>query len=202
VLQHRIERFGGDTTGAYDFYSARVQQGDIFSRYEIALVQRLLTSKLHIRSVHEIGCGFGQLVFLLGWNGFKATGFEADRKRAKSARDLHSILSLVDPELMENVDLLEGEFPTRDARQPDAHTLVLTTNLVATRSRSQQLAVLQAMRRYSFVLSDVQRFFDLKPDIADESSVLALFAEAGLTDGKLFLDMGSGGRYYFFSNPS
>lgn len=201
VLQHRIERLGIERTGAYNFYSARVQQGDVFSDYDVALTQKLLSSGLDIREVHEIGCGFGQLVFLLAWNGFKVTGFEADRGRAQSARDLLAILKLTDPELTKSANLLEGEFPSLSAPPPDAHTLVLTTNLVATRNRSQQLAVLQAMRKYPFVLADVQRFFDLKPDLADEPGVLAFFAEAGLKDGKLFLDMGPSGRYYLFATP-
>lgn len=202
VLRHRIERLGIESTGAYNFYGTRIQSGEIFSNYDLVLAHKLRSCGLDIREIHEIGCGFGQLVFLLGWNGFQALGFEADRGRAKSARDLHAILSLIDPELTKNVDLLEGEFPPSGTPHPGPHTLVLTTNLVATRSRSQQLATLHAMRKYPFVLTDVQRFFDLKPDPADEPGVLALFAEAGLTEGEVFLDMGSSGRYYLFNNSN
>lgn len=200
VLRHQIERFGIEVTGAYNFYNSRAQAGQIYMQYEIELARKLLSSGLGIRHVHEIGSGFGQLMFLLGWNGFRTLGFESDRGRARTARILRDILNLVDPQLTGNVQLLEAEFPSREALQPEPHSLVLTTNLVATRSLPQQLEILKSMRKYPFVLADVQRFFDLKPDPADEPGVLALFSEAGLKDGSLFLDMGTGGRYYLFVN--
>lgn len=201
VLRYRIQQLGLDGSGAYNFYGARVERGGIFSDYDLALTNKLLGCGLGIRKVHEIGCGFGQLVFLLGWNGFNAVGYEADRGRARTARYVRDVLNVIDRDLTSNVDLLEGEFPSC-ALSPDRATLVLTTNLVATRSRLQQLAVLEAMRRYPFVLADIQRFFDLKPGVEEEPAVLAKFAEAGLRDGRLFLDMGASGRYYLFANPA
>lgn len=202
VLKHKIERFGIDTTGAYNFYKARAQSGQIFMEYEIELTRRILSSGLGIRHVHEIGSGFGQLMFLMGWNGFRTLGFEADRARAQTARDLRAMLDLVDPQLTENVQLVEGEFPSREGAQPTPGSLVLTTNLVATRSLAQQLDTLGAMRKYPFVLSDMQRFFDLRLDPAQEPEALALFAQAGFKKPELFLDLGTGGRYYLFTNPA
>lgn len=200
VVRHRIERLGRDATGAYNFYDMRVKRGDIFLGYEIALVHKLLTCGLDIRRIDEIGSGFGQLMFLLGWNGFKTVGYESDRPRARTAKVLWDILNLAEPELSRNVRLFDTEFPSRRLPAPEPGTLVVTTNLVATRSEPRQLAVLEAMRRYPFVVSDVQRFFEYRSDTAQEPEALALFSRAGLRDPQLFLDLGPGGRYYLFTN--
>lgn len=200
VLRHQIERFGIESTGAYNFYKVRAETGQIFMQYEIELARKLLASDLGIRHIHEIGSGFGQLMFLLGWNGFRTLGFEADRARARTACNLKAILDLVDPQSTENVHLHEGEFPSREALHPEPGSLVLTTNLVATRSLPQQLDILKAMRKYPFVLADTQRFFELRPDPDQEQEALALFAQAGFESPELFLDLGTGGRYYLFVN--
>ncbi len=200
VLRHRLERSGIEASGAYNFYNVRVQNGEIFANYELALCRALLSYSSKIRQVHEIGCGFGQLMFLLGWNGFKSVGFESDRARAKTARDLKAILDLIDPEFTGNVQLLEAEFPATAAPRPDAYSLLLTTNLVATRTLPQQLAILGEMRKYPYVLADIQRFFELRMDVADQQKTLDLFAQAGFKEPELFLDLGASGRYYLFTN--
>jgi hypothetical protein len=141
------------------------------------------------------------LVFLLGWNGFKTIGFEVNPLRGRTATTLHGVLQRVEPTLTGNVRLIRAEFPVRFGPRPQPGSMVLTTNLVASLSRSRQLAVLRAMRCYPFVLSDVQRFFDHRPERHQEPEALALFAEAGMHNPELFLDLGAGGRYYLFSNP-
>ncbi|MDP1964218.1 MAG: hypothetical protein Q8K93_18695 [Reyranella sp.] len=200
VLRHRIERSGIQDSGAYNFYDMRLKGSSFFSDYELALARKFLSSSLGVREIHEIGSGFGQLMFLLGWNGFKTVGFEADRARAQTARDLKAIMDVVDPTLTANVQLLEAEFPSPEAPMPAAHSLILTTNLVATRTLPQQLAILKEMRKYPFVLTDVQRFFKVRLEPAEQQATFALFAEAGFEEPEVFLDLGAGGRYYLFRN--
>lgn len=200
VLRHRLERVGLDASGAYNFYNVRVQRSELFLNYELALARALLSHGTKFRQVHEIGSGFGQLMFLLGWNGFETVGFESDRKRAKTARDLKGILALVDPELTKNVQLLEAEFPSPAAPRPEAQSLLLTTNLVATRTVPQQLVILGEMRKYPYVLVDVQRFFELRVDETAQQQTLALFAEGGFKKPEPFLDLGNSGKYYLFTN--
>jgi hypothetical protein len=201
AMRELLERSGTEGSGAYNYYESRIREGQVFLEYEIALARRLLSCGLGIHRVDEVGSGFGQLMFLLGWNGLKTVGFEVNRLRSRSAATLHAMLRRVEPALTANVRLVRAEFPVRFGLRPQPGSMVLTTNLVASCSRSKQLAVLRAMRRYPFVLSDVQRFFDYRTKRDQEPEVLALFAEAGLRDPELFLDLGAGGRYYLFANP-
>jgi hypothetical protein len=201
ILRHQLEGRGADHTGAYNFYAMRLERFALFLEYEIALAKTLLSCRLNLGRIDEIGSGFGQLMFLLGWNGFQVCGFEADKARAQTAHSLWQVLNLVDPALTRNVRLFAAEFPFRAAPRPQADSLIVTTNLVASRTPQQQAAVLSAMKRYPYVLCDVQRFFEFRPARAQEHETLSLFASAGLSRPELFLDLDSGGRYYLFSNP-
>lgn len=154
-----LAQSGIEGSGVYTYCDSRIRQGQVFLEYEIALARKLLSCGLGIRRADEVGSGFGQLMFLLGWNGF----------------------------------------PVRFGPRPSS--VVLTTNLVATCSRSRQFAVLWAMRRYSCVLSDVQRLLDDRREREEEPEALALLAETGLRDLEPFLDLGAGGRYCLFTNP-
>lgn len=200
VLRHRIERFGIEKTGAYNFYNVRLQKGELFSDYEIALARKLMSCELKLDCIHEIGSGYGQLVFLLGWNGFETLGFEFDRPRAQLARDLRQILALTDPQRTDNIQLFEGLFPSRDVSPPEPNSLILTTNLVTTLTDAQQIAIIEAMRQYSYVLVDIQRLFEKRVDEGAQQAALVLFSKAGFNDPELFLDLGASGRYYLFTN--
>jgi SAM-dependent methyltransferase len=200
-MQQRIEQDGADGSGAYNFYVQRVAQEKVFLEYEIALAEKLLSCGLDIRHIHEVGCGFGQLVFLLGWNGFRAVGFEVDPARARTALRLQTILSRVDADLTRNVTILSEAFPSRRPRPPETEAMVLATNLVVSATATERRALVRAMRRYRFVVIDVQRFFDLRTEPGSDHETLALFAEAGFASPQLFLDLGQGGRYYLFEGP-
>jgi hypothetical protein len=176
AMQQRIEQDGAEGSGAYNFYVQRVARGKVFLEYEIALAETLLSCGLDITHIHEVGCGFGQLVFLLGWNGFQTVGFEANPDRARTARRLQTILSLVDAGRTRNVTILSKAFPSRRPRLPDAGTMVVTTNLVTSATAAERRAFVRGMRRYRFVVIDMQRFFDLRTEPDSEHEPLALFA--------------------------
>jgi len=197
AMQHVVERQGVAQSGAYNFYDFRLRQRKVFLEYELALAQKLLSCELEIEHVHEVGSGFGQLVFLLGWNGFKAAGFELDQPRAKTGEALRSVLTLIEPELMRNITLHRHGFPSDSVPVP-SRSLVLTTNFAVTSTPEAQMAIVKGMRRYRYVLIDVQRFFGLRMEIEREHEVLSLFARAGFEAPTLFLDLGPSGKYYLF----
>lgn len=202
AMRDLLERSGIEGSGAFNYYDSRIRRGQVFLEYEIALARKLMACGLDIDRVDEVGSGFGQLVFLLGWNGFKTVGFEVNPARGRTAVALRGVLERAEPALTRNVRLIRAQFPVLAAPPPGARTMVLTTNLVASLSRPGQLSVLRAFRRYPFVLSDVQRFFDHRPEPDQEPEALALFAEAGFRKPELFLDLGAGGRYYLFVNSA
>jgi hypothetical protein len=197
ILRHQIERFGLEASGAGNYYNIRVVDNYVFRPHEIELTRRLLASGLPVHRIDEIGCGLGQMMFLLGWNGYRAIGYESDTHRARAAATLHRILKSIDPELTTNVQFLLEEFPSSTIPAPEPESLVLTTNLVATRSLEQQLNVLAAMRGYPYVVADALRFFD---DERGVPQTLELFSQAGMKDPELFYDAGSFGRFFLFRN--
>jgi hypothetical protein len=107
---------------------------------------------------------------------------------------------MADPELTCRITLLEENFPSSAKPPPGATSLVLATNLVATRTPDQQLETVLAMRRYSFALVDVQRFFEKREDEVSQEVVLGLFAKAGFARPEQFLDLGANGRYLLFAS--
>src|SRR6516165_2045518 len=164
AMQERIEQDGAEGSGAHNFYVQRVARGKVFLEYEIALTEKLLSCGLDITHIHEVGCGFGQLVFLLGWNGFQTVGFEANPDRARTARRLQTILSLIDAGRTRNVTILSKAFPSRRPRLPEAGAMVVTTNLVTSATVAERRALVRGMGRYRFVVIDAQRFFDLRTE--------------------------------------
>ncbi len=199
VIRERIERMGVEGSGAYNFYDTRAKEGRLLLGYELALAAKLLSCGLDIDRIDEIGSGFGQLVFLLGWNGFKTTGYEADGPRSTTATALRDVLDRVDPERTRNIRLFNARFPFFRAPPPGPKSLMVTTNIVYTSTERERLATLKAMRRYPFVISDVQRCIVHRPEPEQEPEALAMFAEAGFGAPELFLDLGRGGRYFLFA---
>lgn len=202
LLRQKIERDGIKKTGASNYYGARVDQGRLFQGYEIALAQKILSSGLGVHRIDELGSGFGQLVFLLGWNGFETFGIESDTNRIRMAKTLREALELADPELTKNINLLEGAFPGRNWVEPGDDALLVTTNVVVMRTGvDHQLSILKDMRKYPLVICDIQRFFEQRLTREKEEAGLALFAQAGFGEPELFLDLGAHGKYYLFNSP-
>src|SRR4051812_31295451 len=96
LMRGRLERFGVDGSGAFRFYETRLATGNVFSRCEL-MVAETIGRGLQVEDIHEIGCGWGQLVFLLAWSGQRATGFELDGKRFVGASDFLAELRQLDP---------------------------------------------------------------------------------------------------------
>lgn len=200
MVNYWIDRLGIRDSGAYDFYRARAERQTIFGEYELALAKRVVDGPLKFSEIHEVGCGLGQLVFLLGWNGIPTVGFEADALRASRARDLLRVLRVVDPEKAANIQLYEGLFPSDSAPIAGSNSLVVATNLVYTLTEEQQAAIIRAMRTYSYALVDIQRLFVSRDSQDKQNEVLALFEKEGFSAPEVFLDLGSDGKYMLFGN--
>ena len=225
IVQDRITRLGEHDSGAYNFYASRARQQRIFSDYDVALARAILSRDLPVTGIHEVGAGFGQLSFLLGWNGTEIVGIDRDERTYRTGALLLEKLRLAAPEVAARIRFIGAPFPlrpetgflgyftvspnlelTRDAFCADwrlfdtAGALVMTTNLVATPGSEGQLGTARAMRRYRFALVDVDRFFEPANTAAERERVFALFKEAGFTTAEPFLDIGASGCYYLFGH--
>ncbi len=96
MMRYRVASLGLQESGAYRFYRRRIQSGRAFKVFELRLAETIVDRVPSVEVIHEIGCGWGQLVFLLAWNGYAVTGFEVDNNRFFSADCFRRALTVVD----------------------------------------------------------------------------------------------------------
>jgi SAM-dependent methyltransferase len=196
VMRYRLALLGAEDSGAYDFYRTRLATGRVFGDYEVRLIDEIMRRQLPVREVHEIGCGWGQLVFLLAWRGYDATGFEIDRRRFCGATCLREILGLIDPARAGRASLRHQFFPPLD--RPDAQgSLVIATNIVVDNPRFVEDQILRGLRRYRYAVIDIDRFCAPRGP-AEHPQFLVRAEQSGLRDLGLFCDAGAEGHFHLF----
>jgi hypothetical protein len=191
----RRESLGVDGSGGYNYYHARLQQDRVLLDYEIALVDALRTVNLPIKQIHEVGCGWGQFVFLLAWCGYRATGFEIDQKRFASAHFFEMRLRAIEPQLMRFCSIVKARFPISERHFGHPFSLVVTTNLVSQEAIETRLV--PGLLRYRFALIDVDRFCR-KRGPEDRHLLIRQLEEMGFKHLGLFSDVGESGQYHLF----
>lgn len=196
LARDRIELLGVDASGAFEFYRSRIANGRVFNDCEIRLVSSIVDSLLPIDEIHEIGCGWGQLTFLLAWNGYNTTGFEIDIKRYAGAEYLRRMLGEIDKERARRATVYNEFFPP--LRRPDStRSLVVSTNLVIGNPQFVEDQILWGLRRYRYAVIDIDRFC-CQRNADQRPSFLARVEQAGLKNLGLFCDAGNEGQYYLF----
>jgi hypothetical protein len=193
-MDYRLALLGIVESGAYDYYHARLSQRRVFAEYELQLVQAIVSRRLPVEDVHEIGCGWGQLIFLLAWHRYRAAGFEIDRKRFAGGKSLLSVLRDVDPERAARATLRMEFFPPLD-RPPKERSLVIATNIVTENPTYIEHQMIWALRHYQYALLDVERFCQIRgPD--EQKAFLDRLQASGFRNHGLFCDAGSEGQFY------
>src|SRR5262249_46364062 len=144
--------------------------------------------------IHEIGCGWGQLVFLLTWHGYRATGFEVDRKRFATADGMLSMLRLLDPERGARAGLRMSYFPPVEHPCKE-RSMVISTNIVTGNPTYIEPQMIWALRRYRYALLDAERFCRLRGP-AERADFLAQLETHGFRNHGLLCDAGSSGQFY------
>lgn len=195
-MQRRVEELGIDQSGAYNFYRARLAKGQAFAEYEVKLVQEIVDRLADVDQIHEIGCGWGQLVFLLAAYGFEAVGFEVDVRRFAGAIALQQALEKAAPDVMLNVVLREEFFPPLD-RPSGRSTLVIATNIVVSGPQVVEDQILWGLRRYKYAIIDVDRFCR-KREPEERAPLIAAVEDVGMRCVGLFCDAGSDGQFHLF----
>lgn len=196
IMHYRVALLGVEGSGAYEFYRTRLASGRVFGDYELRLVDAIIARQLPVDEVHEIGCGWGQLVLLLAWRGYRATGFEIDRSRFAGALCLHEVLGRIDETRASRAMLRHEFFPPLDRADPE-RSLVIATNIVTENPRFVEDQILWGLRRYRYALIDVDRFCALRrPE--DHPAFLARLERSGLRNLGLLCDAGQEGHFYLF----
>ncbi len=196
IMCYRVEKLGVDGSGAFNFYRSRLASGRVFCDYEIRLVRALIDRMPPPGEVHEIGCGWGQLVFLLAWCGYRTTGFEIDSRRFAGAEFLHRLLREIDEECGALAVVRNEFFPPLD-RPDSTASLVIATNVVVSDPQLVEEQMLWALRRYRYAIVDVDRFCRLRQP-AERPAFIAGVEETGLRNRGLFCDAGPEGQFHLF----
>lgn len=200
VMRERVTALGIELAGAYEFYRSRLASGRVFSDYELRLARAIRGCLPGICEIHEIGCGWGQLIFLLAWHGYRATGFEIDENRFLGAGHLRGFLSRVDPERTHRATIRHEFFPPLDRPEQPTHSLVVATNVVTSSPRFVEEQMIWALRRYRFAIIDVDRFCRLRR-AEERPALIGSLEQTGLRNLGLFCDAGAEGQFYLFQRP-
>lgn len=195
-MRQRMEELGVDASGAYNFYRVRLAADCIFSDHEVRLVEAIAERLPRLDEVHEIGCGWGQLVLLLAWCGYSATGFEIDSQRFRGAEALREALSVIEEDRAVHAKLRNEFFPPLD-RPEGRSTLVIATNIVVSDPHIVEEHIVWALRRYRYAIIDVDRFCKLRQS-SQRQGLIEMVERVGLRSAGLFCDAGADGQYYLF----
>lgn len=196
VMRYRVEKLGEDASGAYNFYRSRLEANRVFCDYEIQLVERIVERLPAIDHIYEIGCGWGQLVFLLAWCGYETTGFEIDSRRFLGAEFLRKVLGQIDEDRVVHARLRNEFFPPLD-RPERSRSLVIATNVVVSNPELFEEQMMWALRRYRYAIVDVDRFCRLRQP-EERPALIASVEQTGMTSAGLVCDAGSDGQFYLF----
>lgn len=158
VLQQRIELLGIEDSGAYDHYALMLRRGVKIPEFDLAALDVVRRCVPRLQTYHEIGSGIGILPFLLTLNGYSAVGIECDRRRHATAAAIWRELSVRAGVSSGNCRLLCGAFPEALARADLARAIAIVTDFVTAQTAAQREEILVNLRRYRFVLLDLQRF--------------------------------------------
>ena len=197
VMAERFALLGEEGSGAYNFYKQRLLQRLVFKDYEIDLLAALAQADLPIRQIHDVGCGWGQLVFLLAWCGCPTVGYENDRKRFASAVYFQSVLGVLDPHHMRFASVSDAHWPPPGRARGLGQTLVVTTNIVTDEADLYEEGSIAGLARYPLAVVNVDRFCRYRGE-ADRHLLIERFVKAGLTHRGLFCDVGEDGQFHLF----
>lgn len=129
AMRERVATMGVEASGAFEFYRVATERGRVFNNYEIGVVELIKSRFPALTEIHEVGCGWGQLVFLLAWSGYVTTGFEIDERRYAGAAHFHRVLRDLDEPRASRARILNEFFPPLTRPNPIG-TLALSTNIV------------------------------------------------------------------------
>jgi hypothetical protein len=111
VGQKRLVELGENESGAYNFYKVRLERGQLFADYEIALADALVRTLGESRSIHEIGGGYGTFSWLMAGMGFDVVCLELDPRRLDGGVALWQAIAAGWPDIAGSVHFINDRWP-------------------------------------------------------------------------------------------
>jgi hypothetical protein len=179
VLRQRIETLGIRGSGAYEHYSTMLRGGFSIPHYELMALDIVRRQVPNLSAYHEIGSGIGILPFLLALNGFPAAGIECDKRRHETARAIWRELSSRAKLNKLACQLFFGRFPAAATRCDTTGAIAILTDFITTQTAEQLRAIFDGLRRYRYVLVDLQRFCVSRDGADTQRELLAEFRAHG-----------------------
>ena len=181
VLQQRIDTLGVRGSGAYEHYSGMLKRGFPIPHHELIALEVVRRHVPHLTAYHEIGSGIGILPMLLALNGFPAVGIECDQRRHETALAIWRDLSAKAEGGKPACRLVLGRFPSAEAKFDRSDALAIFTDFVTTQTPQQLQAIFAGLRRYPYILLDLQRFCIAREGSEAQLELLRELGEHGLT---------------------
>jgi hypothetical protein len=196
LMRYRITNLGDDASGAFGVYRDRIRSERVFSESEIQLMEAIIASGPPVNDIHQIGCGWGEFIFLLAWNEYRAVGFEDNNRRFAGAEDFRRILYLLDRDRASRAAILNQSFPPR--RWPDAERgLVIATNVEGDDAAGREDEIIGALPYYRYAIIDTVRFCRHR-NPSERDALLSKIEESGLRNLGLFCDVDEDAQFYLF----
>ena len=202
TLRQRIETHGVTESGAYRHYASMLDSSELIPRYERAILDLLRDRLPPMTECHEIGSGIGTLAFLLVMSGYTALGIEKDPRRHASAEAVLRELAKDAPRIEDRCKLVEGAFPQSVEQMDVSQACAIVTDFISTQKPAQLDLIVAGLRRYRYVLMDMQRFSrrrDLRPE---QLELLADLTRRGFGPCTDTIDLGEEGFYCLFENEA
>lgn len=158
VMQKRLESHGVRGSGAYEHYSGMLREGFAVPGYELTALDIVRQQVPRLDAYHEIGSGIGMFSCLLALNGYPAVAIEHNVPRHEAARAIWKALGGKVDLGKSSCQMILGRFPAAVSGIDTARAIAIVTNLVSTQSPIQLKGILAGLRRYQYVLIDLQRF--------------------------------------------
>ena len=183
AFQTRIETMGEKESGAYGYYAARVEKGDVLYQREWALANKIHDVAADA-TIHEIGPGAATLAIACASLGHSCVGLERDARRAGAAAALTQACGAVDAEIPKRLRILNERFPSDlldGLRKKARRSLVATTNFISSTPESQEAALIESVGRYDIAVIDLCSFRVRRNDEAERADLRDRILAAGFS---------------------
>jgi SAM-dependent methyltransferase len=200
VLEARESELGSDGAGLYDYYSAMLKRGIVLQDYEVSLADAVLASTSPDAPILDIGAGVGVLAAYFAAKGRTVITLEHDRRRQDSARAFFEAFAAANPDAAARIDLRAGTFPVAGMDLPSSG-VALFTNITGGASEAQRDAMVNAVRPFSWVVFDAQRFL-IRHRAGEALPNVQAFWRAGFRRMRPLVDLGLEAEYYLVEGPA